>query len=359
MIAVLAQGLHGDPGWRDLGAFLVLFFPAWWAWVNLMLSVNLFGLTQGWNRLMLIVAMPGLGMMAAAAPEGLGDRAWAYALGAAWVRLAIFGIWWRIVGDPRWNHPAWRPISYGLLTGGLWVISAFVPSPARFVLWFAALAMEMVLLTVSPGQSRVNYSRLAVSHIVERIGLFVVIVFGESVFAVVVGLSQHFTRLSAVAALGAFVTVAALAVIFFQFSTASAERGIARAQSVDARESLREAVLYAPFLLISAITMLAAALGTAVDEPSHHLPVGAIVGLVGGLVVYYAISGVFEWRLGSSWLSMTPWLAPGVAAPLGIVLPLAFLLPAWGTTLAAGIVAIGLLLNDYLRVSHSGPSGAS
>jgi len=85
--------------------------------------------------------------------------------------------------------------------------------------------------------------------------------------------------------------------------------------------------------------------------------VGGIVGLVGGLVVYYAISGFFERRFGSPWHSMTPWLTPSVAAPLAIVLPLALLLPAWGTSLAAGIVAIGLLLNDYLCVSDSATSG--
>jgi low temperature requirement protein LtrA len=68
MIAVLAHGLHGDPGWRDFGTFAVLFFPAWWAWVNLMVSVNLFGSTPGWNRIVLVASMPGLGLMAAAAP---------------------------------------------------------------------------------------------------------------------------------------------------------------------------------------------------------------------------------------------------------------------------------------------------
>src|SRR5581483_2365213 len=85
MVAVLAQGLHGDPGPRAFLTFLVLFLPAWWAWVNLMISVNLFGFHGAWNRVMLLIAMPGLALMAAAAPAGLGERAWVFALGAGWV----------------------------------------------------------------------------------------------------------------------------------------------------------------------------------------------------------------------------------------------------------------------------------
>jgi hypothetical protein len=41
-VSLLAGGLHGRPGWTDYGMFLALFFPAWWAWVNLMVAVNLF-----------------------------------------------------------------------------------------------------------------------------------------------------------------------------------------------------------------------------------------------------------------------------------------------------------------------------
>jgi low temperature requirement protein LtrA len=351
MVAVLAQGLHGDPGPRAYLEFLVLFFPAWWAWVNLMISVNLFGSAGAWNRGMLVAAMPGLGLMAAAAPFALGDRAWAYAVGAGWVRVAIFGLWWPHVGS-RWGIPAWRPITYNFVPVVLWIGSAFVAAPARFGLWFAAIALEAILLSVGSGQSFQLYGRLAVDHAVERIGLFVVIVFGESVFAIFVGLSQHFTGLSAAAALGSFVTVAVLAIIFFQYSTPSAERGIERARARDARGSLREAVLYLPFVLICGITMLAAALGTAVDEPGHRLPPGSVAGLVGGLVIYYAVSAFFERRLGGAWRSILRWLLPGLIAALVVVLPLAFLLPAWGATLVAATVALGLVANDAYLVPH-------
>jgi low temperature requirement protein LtrA len=74
-VSILASGLHGEPGWAKYGTVLALFFAAWWAWVNLMLSVNVFG--ARWTRALLLLGMPGLGAMAAAAPAGLGSRSWA------------------------------------------------------------------------------------------------------------------------------------------------------------------------------------------------------------------------------------------------------------------------------------------
>src|SRR5690349_8566241 len=71
-VSILAGRLHGDPGWGQYGTVLVLFFAAWWAWVNLVLSVNVFG--ARWTRTLLLLAMPGLATMAAAVPAGLGSR---------------------------------------------------------------------------------------------------------------------------------------------------------------------------------------------------------------------------------------------------------------------------------------------
>ncbi|MDI1466055.1 low temperature requirement protein A [Catellatospora sp. KI3] len=347
-VAVLAHGLHGDPGWRDFGTFLVLLFPAWWAWVNLTLSVNLFGSDTGWNRTVLVAAMPGLGLMAAAAPEGLDGRAWVFALGAAWVRVAVFALWWPQVGRSRWEFPAWRPIVYCLVPASIWAVSAFVDGPARFALWGLAIVLEVALLAFGTAQSRVMYRLLSVEHLVERIGLFIVIVFGESVFAIVTGLSEHFTGLSAIAALAAFVVVAVLAITFFRWSTPSAERGFVRAQALGARANMREAVLYLPFLLVSAVTALAAALGTAVAEPGHHLPLGSVVGLVAGIGGYHAVSGLIAQRLGESWRSVLRWVLPSIVLPVAVVTPAALLLPGWTATLVAAAVVLALFTASKL-----------
>jgi low temperature requirement protein LtrA len=347
-VAVLAHGLHGDPGWSQYATFLFLFFPAWWAWVNLMVSVNLFG--ARWTRSMLLLAMPGLGLMAAAAPDGLGSRAWAYALGAAWVRLILFAIWWtRTRGS---GVPAWRPSVYSIVTTVMFVVSALLPSPYIFILWYLAIALEVGLLTWRRGLPDI-YGRFAAEHLVERIGLFLVIVLGESVFGIVTAYADHFAGPSAIAALGGLVTAAMLAIGFFHWGAAVAEHGILSAQSrvqtgqsQTAREIMREAVLYLPFILVSAITIVAAALTEAVAEPTHHLPAGHRYGLAVGLAAYYLTNGLITWRLGGA--GILRWLVPQVVLALVVVLPVAAVAPAWlAVTVAAVVCGLIVLIGKY------------
>ncbi len=352
-VSVLAHGLHGDPGWAAYGTLLALFFPAWWAWVNLMLSVNLFG--ARWTRALLLAAMPGLGLMAAAARAGLGSRAWAFALGAAWVRLVTFAIWWTRTRRELAGIPWWRPVVYGGLTAGLWTVSAVVPSPARYALWVLALVIEIGLLTFRRGQPADLYGRLSAEHLVERIGLFLVIVLGEAVFGVVTGLAEYFTGPSAAASFGGLAVAAMLAVGFFNWGAETAEHGIAGAQSRGAEEIMRETVLYLPFVLISSVTVLAAALAEAVAEPGHTLPAGHRYALTFGIIGYYLTNAAISRRLGANGTDLLRWVVPAVLLPLLIVLPLAYASPAWVAALAAGAVTAAMVALANLNARRPRP----
>ncbi|MFJ1702250.1 low temperature requirement protein A [Kitasatospora sp. NPDC088346] len=359
-VSVLAHGLHGDPDAGDFGTFLVLFFPAWWAWANLTVTVNVFGSARPGVQAMLLAAMPALGLMAAAAPDGLGDRAWAYALGAAWVRLMFFLIWFgraRRSDDPV---PRWRPLGYGLVPAVLWAVSAAVPNPGRFVLWGVAIALEVVLLAVRTGLTEGFYNRLSTEHLVERIGLFVVIVLGESVFTVVATLADHFAAASAGAALAGFVVVAELAMVFFLWGTGHAARGLDRAQAGGATRAIRDTVMYLPFVLVSGITVIAAALGTAVAEPDHHLPSGSCWALCGGVLAFYTANAAIAMRYGDGVRTVLGWYVPCVVLVLGGLLPAALLLPAWAavTCAAAVVFALAKISGYRVRRRRTDPPGA-
>ncbi|MGW4650434.1 low temperature requirement protein A [Kitasatospora sp. NPDC004289] len=338
-VSVLAHGLHGDPGPGDFAEFLVLFFPAWWAWANLTVTVNLFGSGSPRIQAMLLAAMPALGLMAAASPEGLHERAWAYALGAAWVRLVLFLIWWghaRATDNPL---PLWRPVLYCLVPAALWAASAALPSTARFVLWGVAIVLEVVLLAVRTGLGTGPYDRLSVELLVERIGLFVVIVLGESVFTVVVALEEHFVLAAGVTALLAFVVVAELAMIFFTWGTENAAQGLTRAQSGHATRAMRDTVMYLPFVLVSGITVIAAALGTAVAEPDHALPPGSRWALCGGVLAFYTANAAISMRYGDGIRRVLGWYLPCLALTGCLLLPASILLPGWAAVAcAAGLV---------------------
>ncbi|WP_186768239.1 low temperature requirement protein A [Streptomyces qinzhouensis] len=339
---VMAHELRGDPSPADFGAFLILFFPAWWGWVNLMMTVNVFGPANPRALAMLVAAVPGFGLMAAASPEGLGDRAWAYALGAAWVRLVHLPLWWGRTHRGEALLPWWQPLLYGLLPAALWAASAAVPGAGRFVLWAVAVGLEILLLTAGGGLSGA-FGAMSAGHLVERVGLFVVIALGESVLTTVTTLADSFTPASGTAALAGFATITVLAGDYYLRGSPGAARVLDLAERTRAAGAIRDSVMYLPFLLLSGIAVLAAALGTAVTEPLHTLPPGALWALCGGLLAFHTANAALSLRFGDrprallSWYPLCPVLDFGVLYPAGLVLP------AWATVAVAALLIGGHL----------------
>ena len=70
----------------------------------------------------------------------------------------------------------------------VWTASAFVPQDVRVGLWAVALAIDLA----TPWVMRREQARvpLDVSHLPERFGLFTILVLGESIAAVVMGLAH-------------------------------------------------------------------------------------------------------------------------------------------------------------------------
>jgi low temperature requirement protein LtrA len=94
------------------------------------------------------------------------------------------------------------------------LVSLAFPTPARYLVWGIALAVDLSLLPLS---TRLHGTiPTSASHVPERWGLFTLIVLGESVVAVALGASDaDFQLVSAVAAaLGCFV-VACLWWVYF------------------------------------------------------------------------------------------------------------------------------------------------
>jgi len=86
-----------------------------------------------------------------------------------------------------YQHPATRPVTYNLLEGvfvgaGLWIVTALVPPPHHFVVAGAALLVDVLTpLTRGKGNTK-RY--LNVYHLQERLGLFMMLVIGESMIVV-------------------------------------------------------------------------------------------------------------------------------------------------------------------------------
>jgi len=88
----------------------------------------------------------------------------------------------------------------------LWLISIFVPIPFPFVFWISAVIGDIVV-TVMITRKHANLSPNTF-HLSERMGLFVIIVLGETIFGLVVSLSALEWSIPTILGMGAGITIA-------------------------------------------------------------------------------------------------------------------------------------------------------
>ncbi len=335
-IGAVAHEMHGDPDWLDALGFFVLLAAAWWAWVNATLTMNLFGTRvtpSVW--IAATAAMAAIGLMAASVPEAFGDRAAAFAVGNAVIRLVWMMPW--LIHRRESGYPWWRPIAYNVVPAALWLGSIPLESPWRYVLWCAAVAVEVVLLAgIDDGSSWLR-QHLDLDHVLERVGLLIVIVFGESVLSLISAVTDNWNAAALTTTGLGFVAVVLLAWTYFEPATHAVGRGLRRLQRSGSVAGLRDAVMYLPYLLVAGIALFAAGLATAVTEATAALPLAAAVCLGGGVSLFYLASTVEALRYGAGWRDVAMWGPAGIVLPWTVV-PIALVLAPAGVVAGIAIV---------------------
>ncbi|WP_188191803.1 low temperature requirement protein A [Nonomuraea sp. SYSU D8015] len=184
-VAELAAVLAGG----DILVFVGLFIPVWWAWAGYVFYANRFDTDDVSHRLLALPQILAVATMAASAGD-ISARSGLFAVSYAVARVLL------IVAYARAGRhvPEARPLAVRYIAGFsvaavIWLASLGVESPLRY--WFWAVAVVIDLAT--PLLARGHQGKLPPQseHLPERFGLFVVIVLGEVVAAVVTGLKGH------------------------------------------------------------------------------------------------------------------------------------------------------------------------
>ncbi len=347
VVAVSVHLIEVDPSLGTIVAFVLLLFPLWWAWANLMITNNLFGERFRVMGALVVAAMPGPAMMAVAISGGIDRFAWLYAAGAAWIRILLLIMWMVPRTTSASSISPWRTVAYNLVTAALWLVSIVVPAPYQYVLWAVAVGGEMLLLAIRSRFSFEIYDRASVSHSLERIGLFVVIVIGEAVYLSVTGLAGHPSVEGGASALFGLVVCAMIARGFFRWGIPSTEVGLESAQRAQRYGALRDVVMYLPFLLIVGLTFVAASIGTAVVEAAEPLPPGVRLLLATGVGILYLTNGTIGLRLGRHRARLALLVVPGVLLP-ALACLVSGGLPAWVTI---ALIAVTLVALDLVALA--------
>ena len=189
-IAQLAHNFHEDFTFRGLAKLAVLFVPVWWCWVGATFYDTRFDNDGLVDRLITLLQMAIAATMAANIHHGLDSTS----VGFAFSYIAFRGVLICQYLHAGYHVPQARPLTnwYAIgFTGSIifWLASVFIPLPWRFLFWGLGLIFDFAT-PLTAGQ-RVAKVPPDMSHTTERIGLFTIIVLGESIVAVVGGVAER------------------------------------------------------------------------------------------------------------------------------------------------------------------------
>jgi low temperature requirement protein LtrA len=221
-VSALAYVLRFELGAAALGLYALLFLAFWLSWTTFMLYSNI---AAGQTRVLrLLIGMFGLGVMAASvrdvAHTVLGD-------GGSARPLTVFTI--AYIATRFYGAQSWRrgevlldfPVAQYTIGALPWLASIWVGEPLKLALWAVGVGLDLLIILVLSGnkvlerfQARITSAQAAARRrprgggrpdrpgpvirgvsldaalLSERLGLFVLIVLGESVVQVVTAASE-------------------------------------------------------------------------------------------------------------------------------------------------------------------------
>ena len=344
-IAQLAVVLAGDVSPEGVGRFVLLFVPVWWAWANFSVYADRFESDDSVFRISMLAAMGTMAAVAVNIPDAFGGASTAFAASYIAVRIVLIGLWERVRRRlPEVRALATTSLAAFVVGTSLWALSLLLPDPARFGFWIAALAVEVL----TPWLARRAFAGtpMHASHLAERFGLFVIIVLGESVVALVLGLggADWSFRSAAVAALG-FVAVAALWWVYFGFSE---EAAVGRSLLA------RNVFIYGHLPLALGLTATGVGIKKAVLASEEPLAAGVGVLLCGGVALFLvSLAALHAAAAGRTRerLVATRSAAAAVAALLAVAAPALPPLAVSGVLVALLLAVIALEAAEKARES--------
>ena len=347
VVGELAVGLHNDLTLHGVLVFAGLFTSVWWAWAGFTFYANRFDTDDVVYRLAKLAAMLAVAGLAASASEATRELAAQFALCQAALRIVLVCLYlraYRHVAQAR-NLIAVYVVAEGL-AGALWLAGAVAPAPVRYVCWAVAVAAE----AVAPVMATMRSAGLPLhfEHLPERFGLFVILVLGESIAAIAVGVhdTQWEPVTVTVAVLG-FVVGVSLWWTYFDLA------GAAATQTLADRGGHRSTLLHDIYAYGHwPIALGLAAAGVGIEDAilqggQPTLGSGIRWILCGGVALYLLALTVIQGGIAGSLRASLPW--PGIGMPLILAVGLGSGFRPIAVLAAAALVLVGEVVGGLVK----------
>ena len=187
-IAELTHGFVAHPDAQHAVLFVLLFVPTYLVWLNVSYYADLFDTDDLRSRAVLFLAMLGGVVLATGIEPAIEGDATVFVLAYLGLRLFLLGLYLRVaVTLPSIRGFAGRFAGGYAIGAVLWAVSLAVPEPTRFWIWIVAVVVEGLTPAVAYTTAAAPNQE---SHMPERFGLFTIVALGETIVAVVAGLTD-------------------------------------------------------------------------------------------------------------------------------------------------------------------------
>lgn len=262
-ISQLSEKLTHNLNWVGLSEFIFLFLPIWWLWVIHTAYSTRFDVDSATHFMGTFLIMFAAAWMTVQVPTALGTGANKFALGfilAATIIVLFYGrISYFIPHLTRMSLLFIAGFGSGLL---LWIFSLFLGPPQKYYFW--GFGIFIILITPWLGKNILyRLPSFDEKHIPERFGLFTIIVLGETIAGVILGLKgTTWSLLSLTFGVASFILAI---LIWFQYYS--------YLRRADFHCNLRVPFLYVHFPLALSLAMLGVAIETeivAINNDSYQ-----------------------------------------------------------------------------------------
>jgi low temperature requirement protein LtrA len=332
-----------EPTWTGLGQGMLVLSALWFAWASYAWLTNTVNPEEGTIRLAMFAIMAALLVASLAVPHVFGADGVAFGVAYLFVRamhLVLYGLAARGDGTLK---PVVVNLAPGMLgSSGLILAAGFADGALQYVLWAAALAVEVAGAYVKG----VDGWRLHPAHFAERHGLIVIIAIGESVVAVGTGVATGHLTLAVMAAgvLGVAIT-AALWWAYFDVVALVAERRLTARQGAERARNARDSYTFLHLPMVAGIVLFALGMKKTLAHVGAPLSLVAAVALCGGLALY--LLGHIAFRLRNVGTLNKQRLV--TALVLAALVPVAHHLDALPALAVVGAACCGLIAYEAIR----------
>ena len=350
-VTQLSHHLLANLSWQGAAEMAFMLIAVYWAWNYTTWMANWFDPETIPVRLILVFVMLTSLLMSVAIPAGFGDQALLFACSYSALQIGRNAFVVVVTPTGDFNRNFKQILAWSVLSAPLWVAGGLASEELRWMLWLAALGLDLAAPLVMywiPRVGRTPTSQWEINggHFAERFQLFVIIALGESI--VLTGVTASDTGLGGahvIALCLAFLGSTALWWLYFGHVGAAVADAIGASTADQVGRMGRDVYTYLHLPIIAGIVLVAVGDELAVAHPDDALHwTGALVTL-GGPALYLLGVMACAARVGRP----QSWPRGFVVILLLAAIPLAALAPAIVVSAALIVLLGSLVVAEELR----------